>query len=75
MKLVALRRQDVPDVVALVGVLAMRDADPVDFADLLAEVYSGEGQLAQVLGVSDDEARTEALSIGRWLVAQLREGR
>lgn len=73
MKLVALRRQDVPDILALVGALAMGAADPADFADLLAEVYAGEGRLAQVLGVPDDEARTEALSIGRWLVARLKE--
>jgi hypothetical protein len=75
MKLVALRRQDVPDILALVETLAMNDSDPAGFADLLAEVYTGEGQLAQVLGVSDDEARTEALSIGRWLALRLREGR
>lgn len=75
MKLVALRRQDVPDIVALVGALSMGAADPADFADLLAEVYTGEGRLAQVLGVPDEEARTEALSISRWLVVRLRESR
>lgn len=40
-----------------------------DFADLLAEVYVGEGALEQALGVTD--ARTEALEIGAWVVTRL----
>jgi hypothetical protein len=52
----------------------MEDAEPADFADLLAQVYTGEGSLAQVLGVPDDQARQEALSIGRWVVDRVRQG-
>ena len=66
MKLVALRRQDEPDILALATDLGMTRATAEDFADLLTEVYVGEGVLEQALGVTD--ARTEALEIGAWVV-------
>lgn len=69
MKLVALRRQDEPDIVALAADLGMTGASPQDFADLLTEVYNDDGVLEQALGVTD--ARAEALAIGRWVVARL----
>lgn len=69
MKLVALRRQDQLDIIALATDLGMSQATAQDFADLLAEVYVGEGVLEQALGATD--ARTEALEIGAWVVARL----
>ncbi len=72
MKLVALRRQDEPDIVALAADLGMTDASAEDFADLLAEAYVGEGVLEQALG--DTDTRTEALKIGEWVVARLHTG-
>lgn len=69
MKLVALRRRDEPDIIALATDLGLTRATAPDFAYLLAEVYVGEGALEQALGVTD--ARTEALEIGAWVVTRL----
>lgn len=69
MKLVSLRRQDEPDIIALAADLGMSEGTAQDFADLLAEVYVGEGALEQALGVTDP--RTEALEIGAWVVTRL----
>ena len=59
MKLVAMRPQDAPDIVALVERLAL-GTDPADYADLLEQVYGTEGVLPLLLGVPDDAARDEA---------------
>lgn len=64
MKLVAMRPQDAPDIVALAHQLGL-GTDPSTYADLLEQVYSGEGLLQQVLGVADDAVRTEAIRRGR----------
>ena len=69
MKLVADRAQDEPDMVALVRELGMVDASAEDFADLLEQVYEGEGALAQVLFASDEDVRREAVWRGRKVVA------
>lgn len=68
MKLVALRRQDIADILDLVNQLGMAHEPPSAFADLLEAVYTGEGLLAQVLGVKEDDARAEACSIGEWVL-------
>jgi hypothetical protein len=70
MKLVALRRKDRPDIRVLIERLGMVDATPEQYADLLKQVYTGEGRLATALSVpsGDDQAtRKEALAIGRWV--------
>lgn len=63
MKLVAMRPQDAPDIAALAHHIGL-GADPAVYADLLERVYPGEGALQQVLGVTDDEVRNEAMSRG-----------
>lgn len=63
MKLVAMRPQDTPDIVALAHQIGL-GTDASAYADLLERVYSGEGVLQQVLGVTDDAVRTEAIFRG-----------
>ena len=50
MKLVAMRPQDAPDIVALAQHLGL-GTDAAAYADLLERVYDGEDALQQVLGV------------------------
>lgn len=69
MKMVSMRPQDVPDIVALAQQLDV-DTDAAAYADLLEHVYDGEGVLAQLLDVTDAEVRTEALHRGD-IVAKL----
>lgn len=68
MKLIATRRKDRPDIRALIWLCGMTGASAEEYADLLSRVYTGEGLLAQMLGVDDDpaEIRREALLIGAW---------
>ena len=69
MKLVALRREDRPDIRLLIEHLEMADASAEVYADLLECVYSGERVLATALNVPGDDpeaTRTEAVAIGRW---------
>ena len=72
MKLVASRVQDEDDIVALVRDLGLVAGVAEDFADLLERVYDGEGALAQVLGVRDEEVRHEAVWCGRQAVDLIR---
>jgi hypothetical protein len=64
MKLVAMRRQDAADIVALAQQLGL-GTDPAAYVELLARVYSGDGALQQVLSVPEDSVPTEALHRGR----------
>ncbi|GAB3248378.1 hypothetical protein GCM10027425_04770 [Alteromonas gracilis] len=68
MKLIASRRKDRPDIRVLIEHCGMTVATPEDYAALLHRVYTGEGLLAQMLGVHDDPASVtqEALAIGLW---------
>lgn len=70
MKLVALRQRDVPDVVALVEQLGLREEPADRFTDLLLDVYHAVETLAMALGVPDDKVVEETRSIGRWVVAE-----
>jgi hypothetical protein len=74
MKLVAMRPQDAPDIVALVERLAL-GTDPADYADLLEQVYGTEGVLPLLLGVPDDEARDEALNRGDIAISLVRRAK
>lgn len=71
MKLIAMRPQDAPDIVALVERLEL-GTDPADYADLLELVYGKEGVLSLLLGVPDDAARDEALNRGDIAVSLVR---
>jgi hypothetical protein len=68
MKLVAMRRQDMPDIVALASRIGMLDARAEDYADLLMQVYADEDALQQVLGVSHAQVRDEAVARGELAV-------
>jgi hypothetical protein len=77
MKLIALRRKDRPDIRLLIQHCGMVDATANDYADLLEQIYAGEGLLAQMFGIADDpeKVRREAVLIGEWahqFVAPLR---
>jgi hypothetical protein len=77
MKLVAQRRKDRPDIRALIQRCEMVNATAEEYADFLEQIYSGEDQLAQMLGVGSDpeDVRSEAVAIGEWahgFVADLR---
>ncbi|MGO4363476.1 DUF6036 family nucleotidyltransferase [Terrabacter sp. RAF57] len=63
MKLVSMRPQDVPDIVALSKEVGL-GTDAAAYADLLERVYEGEGVLEQLLQVTDGEVRAEALHRG-----------
>ena len=63
MKLVAMRPQDVPDIVALAYQVGL-GTDAAAYADLLERVYEGEEVLEQLLDVPEGGARTEALHRG-----------
>lgn len=65
MKMVAWRTKDRSDIILMIDECDMRDASAEDFAQLLAEEFSGEGRLAQALGVPDDDAEQEAVGIGK----------
>ncbi len=72
MKLVAMRPQDVPDIVALARQVGL-GTDAAAYADLLERVYEKEDVLEQLLDVPDGGARAEALhrgSIAARLVGQ-----
>ena len=71
MKLIAMRPQDAPDIVALVERLEL-GTDPADYADLLEQVYGREGILSLLLGVHDDAARDEALNRGDIAISLVR---
>lgn len=63
MKLVAMRPQDQPDIVALAQKVGL-GTDAVAYADLLECVYEGEGVLEQLLDAREDTVRAEALNRG-----------
>ncbi|MEO7269344.1 MAG: DUF6036 family nucleotidyltransferase [Knoellia sp.] len=63
MKLVSMRPQDVPDIVALAKHIGL-EAVAAAYADLLERVYDGEGVLEQLLNVTESEVRTECLRRG-----------
>lgn len=63
MKLVAMRPQDAPDIVALAKRLAL-GTEAAEYADLLERVYVGEDALQQVLSVPYASVRTEAVRRG-----------
>ncbi len=69
MKIVAQRRRDAEDISALASVLGMTGAPASKFESLLRSVYGGEGELAQVIGGSedgiDDEVRHLAVAASR----------
>lgn len=64
MKLVAMRRQDLRDIVALAREIGMVEAGAEDYADLLERVYGDEYALQQVLGVPLEQVRDEAVARG-----------
>lgn len=68
MKLVAARRKDRPDIRLLIQRCGMVDFTAEEFANLLEQVYTGEGLLAEMLAISGDEeaVRREAVLIGEW---------
>lgn len=68
MKMVALRQQDAPDIGALVDHLGLSKAPAARFAEVLQSAYAGEGELEQVLGVSD-RVEEEVESIARRIAA------
>lgn len=72
MKLVAMRPQDRPDIVALSEQLGI-GVDAAAYADLLERVYEGEGVLEQLLEVAESGVRTEALYRGSIAARLVRE--
>jgi len=68
MKMVALRRQDIPDLAALAAALHLTDAPPERFAELLARVYGDDDLLQQVLGVPYEDVAVEAFRRGEAVV-------
>lgn len=72
MKLVAMRPQDPPDIVALAHQLGL-GTDAAVYANLLERVYEGEDALQQVLNVPEDSVRTEALRRGQVAAALVRK--
>ncbi len=71
MKLIAMRPQDAPDIVALAQQIGL-DTGAAAYADLLERVYDGEGVLEQLLDVTEGAVRTEALHRGRIAAALVR---
>lgn len=69
MKLVAQRRKDRPDIRLLVVRCGMTESSAEVWADFLEQTYSGEHQLADLLGVGSDpeDVRDETLAIGQWV--------
>lgn len=72
MKLVAMRPQDAPDVVALTQQLGL-GTDAAAYADLLERVYDGEDALQHVLNVPEGNVRAEARHRGNIAAALLRQ--
>lgn len=67
MKMVALRQQDAPDIAALAAHLRLQQA--AQFAEVLRSVYTGEGALAQILGVPEEQLDHEIDAIARRVAA------
>ena len=59
MKMIALRTQDAPDIVALAVQLGLHGGPPERFAALLRRVYPDDNALALLLGVPDDDLDQE----------------
>ena len=59
MKMIALRTQDAPDIVALAAKLGLQGGPPERFAALLRRVYPDDNALALLLGVPDDDLDAE----------------
>lgn len=59
MKMIALRTQDAPDIVALAAKLGLHGEPPERFAALLRQVYPDDNALALLLGVPDDDLDAE----------------
>lgn len=75
MKLVAMRRQDLRDIVALTSEIGMLEARAEDYADLLERVYGDEDALQQVLGVPYEQLRDEAVARGEMAVRAVASAR
>lgn len=63
MKMVALRTQDAPDIVALAAKIGLHDEPPERFEALLRQVYPDDGALALLLGVPDDDLGQEIRAV------------
>lgn len=63
MKMIALRTQDAPDIVALAAKLGLRGEPPERFAGLLRQVYPDDNALALLLGVPDDDLDVEIRAV------------
>ncbi|WP_460446185.1 hypothetical protein [Angustibacter aerolatus] len=74
MKLVALRPQDAPDVVALAERLELGE-DPASYQQLLRRVYRDDDVLQILLGVPFDDVADEALRRGETAVRLLLQER
>jgi hypothetical protein len=65
MKMLALRVLDAPDIVALAAHLDLSGAPPPRFEQILRSAYPREGELAQMLGVAEDDAEAEVRGISQ----------
>lgn len=63
MKMIALRTQDAPDIVALAGQLGLIGESAERFAALLRRVYPDDNALALLLGVPDDALDAEIRAV------------
>ena len=65
MKMVALRSQDAPDIVALSVTLGLHGEPSAAFEALLRQVYPDFSNLALLLGVADDDLDDEISAVAR----------
>ena len=65
MKMVALRSQDAPDIVALSVTLGLLGEPAAAFGALLRQVYPNGSHLALLLGVADDDLDDEIAGVAR----------
>ena len=63
MKMIALRTQDAPDIVALAAQLGLHREPAERFAALLRQVYPDDNALALLLGVPDDHLDAEIRAV------------
>ncbi len=63
MKMIALRTQDAPDIVALAAMLGLRGEPAERFAALLRRVYPDDNALALLLGVPDPDLDQEVSAV------------
>ena len=65
MKMVALRSQDAPDIVALSVTLGLQGQPAAAFDTLLRQVYPDASHLAVLLGVPDDDLDAEIAAVAK----------